>query len=137
VDRGIGPAGYTAIALGCFFAAACLICLIAGITILWPSTSLWAIWSIKPDDFAQLLDLAPWSGLGFLLLCVVMGAAAWGCWQRRLWGWRLAVGIFTAHALGDVWQIANGSIAEGVLGMAVLAAILLWLTRARVRSGFH
>jgi hypothetical protein len=128
---------HTQIGLASFFMIAAIICLAAGFTVLYPETPLSAIWWIKPDDFAQLVELRPWTGIGFLLLSGLMAVTAWGCLRRRLWGWKLAVAIFAANGLGDLGQIFAGHILEGALGITVVGAILLWLTRPSVKAAFR
>lgn len=127
----------TQIALVSFFILAALLCFIAGFTVLFPGTPLSAIWRIKPVEFAQLTALRPWTGLGFFLLSGIMGLTAWGCLHGRLWGWRLAVAIFAANAVGGVGQIFAGHISEGILGIIVVAVIALWLTRPQVKAAFQ
>jgi hypothetical protein len=136
-ERAISQISYTQVALVCFFVAATVMCAIAGVTLLAPSTALSGIWVIKPQEYADLLELVPWSGIGFLVLSLVMAGAAWGCWQRKLWGWRLAIAIFAANASGDIWQALRGRAAEGILGIAVAGAIILWLSRAKVKAQFN
>jgi hypothetical protein len=132
-----GTLSRTQIALVSFFLAATLMCAVAGITVLFPDTPLSVIWQIKPDAFAQLVALWPWSGIGFLLLSGFMGAAAWGCLRRRLWGWRMALAIFAANGLGDLGQIFAGRTLEGTLGVAVVLVTVFWLTRPKVRAAFQ
>jgi hypothetical protein len=120
-----------------FFILAAVLCFIAGFTLLFPGTPLSAIWRIKPDEFAQLTALRPWTGIGFFLLSGIMGLTAWGCLQRRLWGWRMAVAIFAVNAVGDIGQIFAGRVSEGLLGIIVVVAIVLWMTRAEVKAAFR
>jgi hypothetical protein len=98
--EGIHVRSHTQVALVLFFTAAAVLCMAAGLTIIFPDTALSAIWRIKPDEFAQFLNLRPWTGIGFLLLSGLMGATAWGCWNGRLWGWRMAIAIFAANGVG-------------------------------------
>ena len=45
--------------------------------------------------------------------------------------------IFIINGIGDAVRGMFGAPAEGVIGVAVVAVILLWLTRRRVRGLFH
>lgn len=127
----------TQIALGSFFTLAALFCSLAAFTLTYPETWLSAVWHVKPDAFAQLLLLRPWTVAGFVLLSALMAVTAWGCFQRRRWGWRMAIAIFAANAAGDFGQILAGRIFEGALGIFVVVAIVLYLTRPRVKAEFQ
>ena len=127
----------TQIALRIFFLIAALICLVAAFTVLYPETPVSAVWRLKPDAFAQLVQLSPWTGMGFLLLSALMGTTAWGCIQRRRWGWRTAIAIFAANGAGDLGQILAGRIFEGALGIVVVVAVVLYLTRPKVKFAFQ
>ncbi len=135
--EGIHVRSHTQVGLVLFFTAAAVLCMAAGLTIIFPDTALSAIWRIKPDEFAQLLNLRPWTGIGFLLLSGLMGATAWGCWNGSLWGWRMAIAIFAANDVGDAAQIFTGRILEGSIGITVVVAIVFWLTRPQVKAAFR
>jgi hypothetical protein len=83
-DKGIYVRSNTQFALVLFFIAAAVLCMAAGLTTIFPDTVLSAIWRIKPDEFAQLLGLRPWTSIGFVLLSGWMGFAAWGCLNGSL-----------------------------------------------------
>lgn len=127
----------TQIVLVSFFITATLVCFISGITVLVPNTPLSAIWRIKPDAYVQLLELSPYSGIGFLLLSGVMGTTAWGCLHRRLWGWQMALAVFAANGLGDLGQVFAGRTLKGLLGITAVFGIVLWLTRPKVKAAFQ
>jgi hypothetical protein len=111
--------------------------MVAGFTMIFPYTAISVIWRIKPDEFAQLLELRPWTSIGFLLLSSLMGLTVWGCWNGCLWGWRMAIAIFAANDLGDAGQIVSGRAMEGVIGITVVIAIVFWLTRPQVKAAFR
>jgi hypothetical protein len=135
--KGIHVRSHTQVALVLFFGAAAVLCMAAGFTMIFPDTALSAIWSIKPQEFAQLLELRPWTSIGFLLLSGGMGLTAWGCLNGSLWGWRMAIAIFAANGLGDAAQIFAGRVLEGFIGIAVVVAIVFWLTRPQVKAAFQ
>lgn len=122
--------------LGLFFALATFICLTAGISLLWPETPLSGIWAIKPREYRELLALAPWSGLGFTILAVLMATTSFATFQRTKWGWRLAIVIFAVNGAADAARLVMGDVFEGAIGVVVAGAILVVLSRSSVRSVF-
>jgi hypothetical protein len=122
--------------LGAFFLFATIMCGLAGASLLAPGGPLEAIWRFKPDEYRQLLALAPWTGAGFLGLAVAMALAGYGTWRRRLWGLRLAILIFAVNALADATRTVFGAAWQGAIGVAATGIVLWWLTRPKVRALF-
>ena len=111
-------------------------CALAGASLLSPSGPLDWIWRWKPAEHEQLLRLGPAAGAAFLGLALVMALASIGAFARRRWAWPLALAIFAANAIGDAARIPSDAVAEGLIGVALTAAILWWLTRPAVRALF-
>lgn len=132
----MGTRAWTPVLLGGFFAFACVMCALAGTSLLTPGGALDWIWLGKPEEHGLLLALGPRVGWGFLGLALAMAAASYGTFRRRRRGLWLAMAIFGVNAAGDAARIFSGALWEGVIGVAVTAAILWWLTRPRVRALF-
>jgi hypothetical protein len=60
--------------------------------------------------------------LFLLLLSTTLVAAGVGWFQRRLWGWRLAVGIFSTQIAGEVVNVARGDFLRGGMGVMIAGA---------------
>jgi hypothetical protein len=73
-------------------------------------------------------------GVGFLALGVVIGLAGIGLLKGRKWGWWLAVLVFAANAIGDAVRFLSGDFLGGSFGLVVVALILLYLTRPKVKD---
>ena len=86
--------------------------------------------------YEQLVPLGRLVGALFLLLAVALGAAGWGWFIRRLWGWRVAFAIVTIQVLGDVINLISGDYLRGGVGFTIAGALLLYLLRADVREPF-
>jgi len=112
-------------------------CGLAGASLLTPGGALDWIWLRKPAEHELLLALGPRIGWGFLALALAMAAASFGTFRRRGWGLWLAMAIFALNAAGDAARIPSGAVLEGMIGVAVTAAILWWLTRPKVRACFE
>jgi len=78
-----------------FFAFATCILLGVGITLLRPGSELEVIWKLYPARRLLLMPYRWWFGPGFLMLAIVMVSASIGCFRRRIWGWWLAMVIFS------------------------------------------
>ena len=124
------------ILLGVFFALATCILVAVGLALLLPGTMFETIWRLYEARRAMLMPYRAWLGPGFLLLAAVMVSAFWGNLTRAEWGRRLAIGIFAGNAIGDLAQVAMGHMAEGVLGAAIAATLLFWLTRPATKAQY-
>lgn len=127
----------TPIAAGLFFAMATVLTAAAGVSLLTPHGPLDVMWRIKPRDHETLLAMGPLVGFGFCGLSIAMAAASFGCFARLRWGWGLALAIFIVNGLADAARIPFGSPWEGIFGVTVVAVIVWWLTRPRVRDLFR
>ena len=101
-----------------------------------PGSVLDAMWRIKPEEHQQLLRAGNLAAIGFIGLAAIMGVTSLGAFRRRRWAWRLALIVFAVNGVGDAVRIAFGAPVEGAVGVAVVASILLWLTRPHVRDLF-
>jgi len=129
------PRGMTAVGIFLLFGA--LMALIAGIALVWPGTILDRMWILNPRAYQQLAPFGKTLGIPFLLLSVALGSATVGWFNRRRWGWRLAVFIIATQVLGDLVNVLMGRVIEGGVGIAVAGALLLYLLRANVKAVFE
>lgn len=123
-------------ALALFFAAAAVLLIVAGITLLAPGGPLDAVWLVAEEKHARLTPYAGLIGPAFFLLAIVMAITALGCAGRRRWGWWLAVIALAVNGIGDASEMLAGRVAEGLFGVVAAALVLAWLTRRPVRAEF-
>jgi len=128
------PPGFTAIGLFLFFGA--LMAGLAAATLLWPGTALDRIWALNPAAYAQLAPRGKIVGALFLPLSAALGCAGIGWFRRRLWGWRLAVGIIAIQVIGDIVNCVRGDFLRGGIGVVIAGALLFYLLRPKVRAAF-
>jgi hypothetical protein len=128
------PFGIFLIAI--FFAVASCILIGVGMALLLPGSKLEAIWVLYPARRSLLMPYRIWLVPGFLTLAMGTVVASIGCFRHRKSGWWLAVGIFLVNGISDSGQILLGHLVEGAIGVTVAAAILLYLSRAKVRAAF-
>src|SRR5258705_6935368 len=93
------PKGIIAVGIFLFFAA---IMASLGGRMLWRGTPLDRLWLINPRAYRELAPHGKAVGIPFLLLGIGLVVAGTGWFKRRLWGWRLAVGIIAVQVLGDL-----------------------------------
>jgi len=126
--------GFMAMGVFLFFGA----CMagFAALTLLWRGTVLDEAWKLNPKAYAQL---APWGGAAgvlFLLLSLALAMAGIGWFRRRVWGWRLAVGILSIQVAGDAVNLLRGDLLPGGVGVAIAGAVLVFLLKSRTRRMF-
>jgi hypothetical protein len=101
-----------------------------------PGTSLDRGWKLNPTAYKQLFPLGSTIGILFLLLAVTLLVSGVGWFQRRLWGWRLAVAIIATQVIGDIVNLVRGDLLRGATGVIIAGALLLYLLTPRVRGAF-
>jgi hypothetical protein len=126
--------GFTAVGMFLFFGA--VMASLAATTLLWQGTALDRVWTLNPTAYKQLAPLGGIVGIFFLLLGVALVTAGIGWFRRRLWGWRLAVGIISTQVLGDVINCVRGDWLRGATGVMIAGALLLFLLRPSIRAVF-
>jgi len=109
---------------------------LAGTTLAWPGTTLDRIWMLNPVAHRQLTPLGPRVGLAFGLLALALGTAAVGWFQKKRWGWRLAVCIIGIQVLGDLLNLMRGDYIRGVTGVVIAGALFIYLCRPTMRALF-
>jgi len=73
--------------LAFFSAAAAILLVVTGLSLLIPGGPLDAIWRMAESKHALLLPYGGLAGSAFLLLAIVAVVASVGCYRRRRWGW--------------------------------------------------
>jgi len=126
--------GFTAIGIFLFFGAS--MASLAATTLLWRGTALDRLWTLNPTAYKQLAPQGCIVGILFLVLGAALITAGIGWFQRRLWGWRLAVVIVSTQVLGDVVNCVRGGWLRGGTGVIIAGALLLFLLRPRTRATF-
>ena len=125
------------IAIGIFLFFGAIMASFAGTTLIWQGSALDRIWALNATAYNQLAPLGRNVGILFLLLSAALAIAGAGWCKRRLWGWRLAVGVILTQALGDLVSIVMGDLMRGAIGLTVAGALLFYVLRPEVRTHFE
>jgi hypothetical protein len=124
------------IAVGIFLFFGAIMAFLAGTTLVWRGTILDRMWAINAPAYRQLAPFGKTVGIPLLLLGATMAVAGTAWFKRRLWGWRLAVGIIAVRVLGDLVNAFMGDLVRGGVGFVIAGALLVYLLRPQVRCAF-
>jgi uncharacterized membrane protein YccC len=106
-------------------------------SLLWKGTPLDRMWRLNPFAYQHLAPLGKSVGIPFLVLSALLAAAALGWFKRRYWGWLLTVAIIATQVLGDAANLFLGRFLQGIVGVLIAGAILLYLLRPDIRAHFQ
>lgn len=123
--------------VGVFLLFGCFMAILAGTMLLWPHTALDRLWRLNPVAHKAFTPFGKSFGLLFYLLSMLLLVAAVGWFKRRIWGWRLAVAIFSTQVIADFVNLLRGDLLRGCVGALVAGALLLFLLRSNVRRLFQ
>jgi len=126
----------TNILFGVFLSVASLIAALAAITVLFPHGILVSIWSIKEEEYQQLLHFRFLAGGGFAVLSVVLGLTARGWFQYRRWAWFLFWVILAVNLVSDVVRTMITRQWVDLLGVILEGLILFLLTSRPIRNQY-
>jgi hypothetical protein len=120
-----------------FLWIAMLVSLVVGAALLFPGTFLDRIWVYNRPAHAAFQTVGKTSGVGFLVLGLVVGAAAGGLSCGRRWAWWLAILIFALNGIGDlVGLLATRDPLRSGSGFVIAVGFLLVLLHRNVRASF-
>jgi hypothetical protein len=94
------------------------------------------IWALNPRAYSQLAPLGAKAGIPMLVVACALAAAGFGWFKHRRWAWWLAMMILTTQILGDFVNLFLGKVLEGAIGVVAAGALVLYISRADVRSSF-
>jgi hypothetical protein len=129
------PPGVTAFA--CFLAFGTLASGLSFISVLTPGGPLEPMWRLNPRAHEAFSHIGFWAPLLLATVCLACGAAAFGFFTGRLWGYWLGVALIVANLAGDLVNAVFGIEARAVYGVPIVALLLWYLASRRVRAYFR
>ena len=128
------PIGITALSVFAFVGAA--LAGLSAVSLALPGSPLEPMWRLNPRGHQGLAAMHGWAVpvLGVVsCACAVTGV---GLWRRRRWGYLLAVLGLSIHIVGDILNFVLGIEPRAIIGVPIVAALLVYLGRSRVRNAF-
>ena len=129
------PPGITAFA--CFFVFGTLASGLSFISLLTPGGFLEPMWRLNPRAHEAFSHIGLWAPLLLGAVCLACGAAAFGFFTGRLWGYWLGVALIVANLAGDLVNAAFGIEARALYGVPIVALLLWYLASRRVSVYFR
>ncbi len=107
------------------------------ISVLTPGGFLEPMWRLNPRAHEAFSHIGLWAPLLLGAVCLACGAAAFGFFTGRLWGYWLGVALIVVNLAGDLVNAAFGIEARAVYGVPIAALLLWYLTSRSVSSYFR
>ena len=131
------PKGVLFVVIVVFMAA--VLALIVGISTIIPGTPLDMIWTLKnsfPTGFRSSFTGILF-GYFILILGLTMVYAGLGLLKGRKWAWWTIIIIFAVNGIGDAVSLAFGGGIDGISGILIASAFIVYLTRPGVKEFFE
>ena len=128
------PLGITA--LGAFFVFGTLASGLSAVTLLFPNGPLEPMWRLNPRAHEAFSHMGLPAPLLLGAVCLACAAAAFGFFTGRRWGYWLGVALLLLNLTGDLINTVLGIEPRAVVGVPIVALILWYLSRQRVRAFF-
>jgi hypothetical protein len=78
-----------------------------------------------------------WAPVLLITVSAACGAASFGLWRGRRWGYRVAVGLLVFNLIGDIANVVLGTEPRAIVGIPIVALLLVYLFRPGVRRYFE
>ena len=135
VPRMKRPVGIAALTMFSFVAA--VIAGVAAVSLAFPGSPLEPMWQLNPRGHDVLSRMHGWAALFLAVVSCACGITGMGLWRARRWGYALAVAGLSIHLVGDILNVVLGIEPRAIIGIPIVAAILVYLSRPRIRSTFN
>src|SRR6266480_5395422 len=129
------PFGITSLII--FFLAGALISFLASVSLLIPLSFFEAMWRVNPRGHEGLVHIGLWAVVLLFAASISCAAAAIGLWRRARWGHRIAVTLIAINLMSDLVNAVMGTEPKAIVGVPIAFALLLYLSRKRVRDFFN
>jgi ribosomal protein S18 acetylase RimI-like enzyme len=94
------------------------------------------MWRLNPRGHQALSRVHGWAVLLLAGVSSACGIAAIGLWRQRRWGYAIVVAGLSMHLVGDILSVVTGAEPRAIIGIPIVATLLVYLSRPRVRSAF-
>ena len=123
-------------ALSVFSLVAAVLASVAAISLAFPGGPLEPMWQLNPRGHEDFARMHGWAVLLLAGVSGMCGITAIGLWRRRRWGYAIAVAGLSMHLVGDILSVVLGTEPRAIIGIPIVAALLVYLSRPHVRSAF-
>ena len=94
------------------------------------------MWRLNPRAHEAFSHMGAWALPLLGTVCVACTASAYGFFFGRRWGYWLGIAGLLINATGDLFNAVLGIEPRAVVGIPVVAVILWYLARPKVRAFF-
>lgn len=130
------PKGVTVVAVIVFIAA--VLALIVGLSTIIPGTPLDFIWTLRNSFPAGFRSTTTGMIFGYfiLVLGLILVSSGYGLLNGKKWAWLTVSIIFLINGIGDAISVVYGGGINGLSGILIASAFLIYLTRPHVKEFF-
>ncbi len=129
------PVGIAVLSAFAFVAA--VIAGVAAASLAFPGSGLEPMWRLNPRGYQAFASMHGWAVLFLSAVSGMSVITGIGLWRRRRWGYVIAVVGLAIQLIGDILNVVLGTEPRAIIGVPIVAALLLYLSRPKIRSVFE
>jgi len=109
---------------------------VAAVSLAFPGSLLEPMWQLNPRGHQGFERMHGWAVLLLAGVSGVCGITGIGLWRRRRWAYTLAVAGLSIHLMGDILSVVSGTEPRAIIGIPIVVALLVYLSRSHVKGTF-
>lgn len=107
------------------------------VALFFPGSFPYQMWKLNPRAQQGFAKIGVWAVVLMLTVSAGCGLSAFGLWNGKLWGYRLAIALLITNLVGDVYNVISRTEPRAAVGIPIVILILVFTMNRSARGFFQ